>query len=79
MLLLALVGVEPDDIAKDFELSPDPYRDEFLKSKHTSSREVILDTLAGLDVESYSIAGGLSKSDLEAVRERFLEPMDAGL
>jgi protein tyrosine/serine phosphatase len=79
LLLLALVGVAPDDIAKDYELSPDPYRTELLKSKHTSSREVILDTLAGLDVESYLLAGGLSKSDLEAIRERFLGPVEAGL
>lgn len=79
LLLLALVGVEPDDIAKDYELSPDPHRDEFLESKHTSSREVILATLARLDVECYLLAGGLSKSDLEAVRERFLEPMEADL
>jgi protein-tyrosine phosphatase len=77
MLLLALVGVAPDDIAEDYELSPDPHRTEFLKSKHTSSREVILDALAGLDVESYLLAGGLSKSDLEAIRERFLEPVEA--
>ena len=79
MLLLALVGVAPGDIAKDHELSPDPYRTELLKSKHTSSREVILDTLARLDVESYLLAGGLSESDLEAIRERFLEPVEAGL
>jgi protein-tyrosine phosphatase len=79
LLLLALVGVAPDDIARDYELSPDSYRTELLKSKHTSSREVILDTLARLDVESYLLAGGLSKSDLEAIRERFLEPVEAGL
>jgi protein-tyrosine phosphatase len=74
LLLLALVGVPPDDIIADYELSPDPDRDELLKSRHTSSREVILDTLAGLDVESYLLAGGLGKPDLETVRERFLEP-----
>jgi protein-tyrosine phosphatase len=74
LLLLATVGVTPDDIIADYELSPDPERDELLKSKHTSSREVILDILAGLDVESYLLAGGLSKADLEMVRDRFLEP-----
>jgi protein-tyrosine phosphatase len=79
MLLLTLVGVAPDDIAKDYELSPDPHRTEFLKNKLTSSREVILDALAGLDVESYLLAGGLNKSDLEAIRERFLEPLEADL
>ncbi len=77
LLLLGLVGVGPADIAEDYELSPDPQRDEFLKSKGTSSREVILAALAGLDVESYLLAGGSTRSDLEALRERFLEPLDA--
>ena len=79
MLLLALVGVAPEDIVVDYELSPDPHRTEFLKNKHTSSREVILDTLAWLDVESYLLGGGLSKTDLEKIRERFLEPVEADL
>jgi protein-tyrosine phosphatase len=74
MLLLALAGVESELIAEDYELSPDPERDELLKSKHTSSREIILATLAGLDVESYLLAGGLARSDLEALRQRLLEP-----
>jgi len=75
MLLLALVGVEPRLIAEDYELSPDPDRDELLKSQHTSSRAVILAALAGLDVESYLLAGGLAGSDLETLRQRLLEPL----
>jgi hypothetical protein len=30
LLLLALVGVTPDEIIADYELSPDPERDELL-------------------------------------------------
>jgi protein-tyrosine phosphatase len=75
MLLLALVGVEPGLIAEDYELSPDPDRDELLKIRHTSSRAVILAALAGLDVESYLLAGRLARSDLAALRQRLLEPL----
>jgi hypothetical protein len=75
-LLLALVGVQPEDIATDYELSPDSFREELLKGEKTSSREVILKTLSWLDAENYLLTGGLSQSDLEAVRDRFLEPID---
>jgi protein tyrosine/serine phosphatase len=74
MLLLALVGVSPEDIAADYELSPDPQREELLGTKGTTSRDVIFETLANLDAESYLLAAGLSQSDLENARERFLEP-----
>jgi hypothetical protein len=75
LLLLALVGVAPEDIATDYELSRDPYREELLAGAHTSTREVILDVLSWLDAESYLLEGGSSPSDLEAVRARFLEPI----
>jgi hypothetical protein len=75
MLLLALVGVAPEDIATDYEMSPDPRREELLKGAHTSTREVILDTLSWLDAENYLLTRGLSQSDLEAVRVRLLEPI----
>lgn len=74
LLLLALVGVVPEAIITDYEMSVDPYREELLAAAHTSTREVMLDTLAWLDAESYLLAGGLSYSDLEAVRARFLGP-----
>jgi protein-tyrosine phosphatase len=74
MLLLALVGVSAEDIVTDYELSPDPEREEILKAQDTSSRNVILETLENIDVETYLLAGGLSPSDLEAARERLLEP-----
>ena len=75
LLLLALVGVIPEDILADYEMSVDPYREELLASVHTSTREVILDTLAWLDAEHYLLVGGLSRSTIETVRARFLEPI----
>jgi len=73
LLLLALAGVVPDDIVADYELSLDSERDALLAHRGTSPREVILATLAGLDVESYLRAGGLSEADWTAARARLLE------
>jgi protein-tyrosine phosphatase len=73
MLLLALVCVAPEDILADYELSPDPERDEILAREHTSVHEVILSTLAWLDIGPYLHTGGLSQDDLAAVRKRLLE------
>jgi protein tyrosine/serine phosphatase len=75
MLLLALVGVAPDDIADDYEQSPDPERDELLTREHTCTRDVLLATLAWLDIDTYLCVGGLSQVDLDAVRTRLLEPI----
>lgn len=72
LLLLALVGVTPDEIITDYELSPDPERDELLARQHTSVREVILSALAWLDIESYLRMGGVSQAGLAAVRKRLL-------
>ncbi len=77
MLLLALVGVAPADIAEDYAQSHDPERDEVLARMHTTARDVILATLAWLDVDTYFRAGGLSQADLDAVRTRLLEPVDS--
>ena len=74
MLMLAMVGVSAEDIVNDYELSPDPERDDILKARNTSSRNVILDTLANLDAETYLLAAGLSRTDLETAKERLLEP-----
>jgi protein-tyrosine phosphatase len=71
MLLLALVGVAPEEIAADYVLSGDDQA-EFLASRGTSSTEVILSTLAGLDVEGYLLASGVSPEDLAALRDRML-------
>jgi protein-tyrosine phosphatase len=73
LLLLALVGVSPEDIVADYEISVDLVREELVASQHTTTREVILSTLASLDIENYLLANGLSQTDLKALRERFVE------
>ena len=75
LLLLALAGVSADNIVADYELSVDPEREEFLAREHTTTRETILATLASLDVENYLLAGGLSQTDINAIRARFLKSM----
>ena len=72
LLLLALAGVTLDDIIADYELSPDPERDELLAREHSSVRDAILSALAELDIESYLSMGGVSQGDLAAVRKRLL-------
>jgi protein tyrosine/serine phosphatase len=72
VLLLALAGVTPDDIIADYELSPDPVRDQLLARSQSSVRDAILDTLAELDIDSYLRMGGASQDDLAAVRKRLL-------
>ena len=72
LLLLALVGVTPDDIIADYEISLDPERDELLAREHSSVREALLGALAGLDIDSYLGRGGISQDDLAAVRKRLL-------
>jgi protein-tyrosine phosphatase len=74
MLLLAAVGVPPDDIVADYELSVDPEREVLLARQHTSTRDVLYDTLDWLDIDAYLREGGLSQDDLAALRVRFLEP-----
>jgi len=74
LLLLALAGVPPEDILADYEMSVDPEREVILAREHTTTREVILNTLAGLDVEAYLRSGGLSQAELETARARLLEP-----
>jgi protein-tyrosine phosphatase len=71
MLLLALVGVAPEEIAADYRLSGDDQA-EFLASRGASSTDLILWTLADLDVEAYLRASGLDASELAAVRARLL-------
>ncbi len=77
ILLLASVGVRPDEIVADYELSLDPEREELLAREHTSTRQVISATLDWLDMDAYLREGGLSQDDLAAVRARLLEPPGA--
>jgi protein-tyrosine phosphatase len=72
LLLLALVGVTPDDIIADYELSPDPERNELLAREHSSVRDALLSALTGLNIDSYLRMGGVSQDDLAAVRKRLL-------
>jgi hypothetical protein len=72
LLLLALVGVGPDDIVADYELSLDPERDELLARAHSSVRDALLGALAGLDLDRYLSAGGVTRADLATVRKRLL-------
>lgn len=72
LLLLALAGVMPEDIIADYELSPDPERDELLASEHSSVQDAVFGALAGLDIDNYLRMGGASEDDLAAVRERLL-------
>lgn len=73
LLLLGFAGVLPDDIVADYELSPDPKRNELLAHENSSVRDAILSTLNGFDFDGYLRMGGVSPDDLSAFRERFLE------
>lgn len=72
LLLLALVGVKPDDMIADYELSPDPDRDRLLAGEHCSVREALFRALAGLNIDNYLGMGGVSEQDLAAIRKRLL-------
>lgn len=89
MLLLALVGVAPDDLAADYELSADRLPppgarpggngrrwspQEALTRRNTTARAVLLATLEAVDVEAHLRAGGLRDDQVAAVRARLLEP-----
>jgi protein tyrosine/serine phosphatase len=72
LLLLALVGVAPDEIVADYTLSPDPERDELLAREQVSIRDAMLGALEGLDIDRYLMMGGATPGDLAAVRRRLL-------
>lgn len=74
LLLLALAGVPHEDILADYELSVDPERETLLAGENTTTREVILATLASLDVENYLRSGGLTQEDIAVLHARFVEP-----
>ncbi|RJL34463.1 tyrosine-protein phosphatase [Bailinhaonella thermotolerans] len=89
MLLLALCGVAPADIAADYELSatrlpplfaalgrPDdaPLIRDILTRKRTSTAEALLSTLAEVDVPARLRDAGLPDADVAALRARLLTP-----
>jgi protein-tyrosine phosphatase len=87
MLVLALVGVEPQEIARDHAISTErlrrlyrargeedqgPVLEGFLRGRGTSGRQVIIETLAGLDVEATLVGAGLDPDDVSALRDRLI-------
>lgn len=72
-LILALAGVSVKDITADYELSADSVRDRLLAERNTTAYEVLLKTLAGIDLENYLLEGGMTQADIDAIRTRFLE------
>jgi protein tyrosine/serine phosphatase len=74
ILLLALAGVGPEEIAADYALSEDrvPFGrvGTFYEDNGTSAAEVIGAMLAELDVEAYLRAAGVGAGDLAAIRAR---------
>jgi protein-tyrosine phosphatase len=94
VLLLALAGVEPEEIVADYELSnlrlpacwaargeedQRPLIDEILTRKQTSARALLLDLLEWLDAEAYVRSAGLGAGDVAAVRSRLLAPVSTGV
>jgi protein-tyrosine phosphatase len=88
LLLLALAGVTPDEIAYDYELSNErlppfwaerglddqrPLIREILRRRNTTARALVLDLLASVDVEARLRSGGLADWELDAVRSRLLD------
>ncbi|MFN8633156.1 MAG: tyrosine-protein phosphatase [Chloroflexota bacterium] len=88
LVLLALHGVSPDDIADDYALSAERLRARFthegrpdedhgaqeqLREAGTTARAVILATLAELDAPAYLQAAGLSPEQIAALRSRLLD------
>jgi len=72
LLVLALGGVRLEEIAADYELSVDAFRDELLAKENTSVQQAMRETIAGLELENYLIKGGASPEDLAALRQRLL-------
>lgn len=86
MLVLVLVGVEPEAIAADYALSDERLRPlylsrgeedqapalaEFLRSQGTTATELIVETLATFDVEATLLEAGMAERDVAALRQRF--------
>ncbi|MCW2919262.1 MAG: hypothetical protein JWN52_7330 [Actinomycetia bacterium] len=87
LLLLSLVGVSPEEIVADYELSATrlsplfaeygmddqgPYIEGVFKRKNTSARTAILATLKAIDTASYLCAANLSDDELDTIRTRLL-------
>jgi protein-tyrosine phosphatase len=77
MLVLALVGVMPEEIAADYALSadclgPNPEIDAFLVGEGMTASDAMIAVLASLDAEGYLRAAGVGDDELAALRRRLL-------
>ena len=54
------------------QANPEPELEAFLRERGTTAGEVILATLAALDVEEVLLASGLDPADIDRLRERLL-------
>jgi hypothetical protein len=87
MLVLGLAGVEPGEIAADYALSDARLRplylargetDEapriaaFLRERGTTATELIVELLAGFDIEAALRGGGLGDDEIAGLRLRLL-------
>jgi hypothetical protein len=93
LMLLAVAGVNPEEIVADYDLSTDRlqpawaalgYRDQgpiierMLAGAGTTAREVLLGILSDIDPAAYLRAGGATDDDLARVRARLLPGRCAG-
>jgi protein tyrosine/serine phosphatase len=89
MLVLALAGVDPEDIAADYVLSRERLRalhaargeddegstlEAFLRERGTSAAQVIVETLRSVDVGTTLAKGGLGENEIRALHRRVLVP-----
>jgi protein-tyrosine phosphatase len=89
IVVLTLAGVAPEDIAADYALSaerqparfaalgiedPAPALEAFLRAEGTTAEAAVLGLLRDVDVEACLRTGGLTTTDVAALRERMLEP-----
>jgi hypothetical protein len=87
MMVLALAGVAPEEIAADYALSDERLRAlylsrgqpdeapgiaEFLRGQGTTATELIVDLLASFDIEAALRGGGLGEDEIAALRGRLL-------
>jgi len=87
LLMLALAGVEHEQIASDYELSEHRLcRDveqnkinELLARENTTIRQSILDLLACIDVEAYMRTAGLSADEINLLRNKLTFPGGADI
>ena len=74
VVLLALAGVAPDDIAADYALSEQDTDDDaaFLATRGTSAHQLVTTLASDLDVPGYLAAAGLSDQRIIAIHDRLL-------